>query len=418
MSTAQTQAHEKPAIQWLSVWQFSLSTVAATALWSMAGSMALAGVALLYDNSFFSGDGTSLFLLATGLAFSGILLVPSAGYALLSLVGKTNVPSLSIPNIWFLRPTILLLVLAPLLLAGNWIYQNSEFAWLFLPPLHILGVGLPILWLVHLGKRNLSVGSAQRTWGVLGSGLVLSPLLILVVEIAVLVIVMAVVTIYLSSQPGLSAKLAGLVQRLSTAPPTTRMVQRILGPYLLQPGVIFSVLAIGAVIMPLIEEALKPVGVWILIGRNLSPSAGFVAGLLSGAGYALFESLAFASSAEDWALVVVARIGTGLMHILTTGLVGWALAVAWRQGRYLRLGMAYLTAVLFHGLWNGLTLLGVGYQLIPEPPQQPSFIYNLASIAPLALGVLSITMFVYLLWANSALKRAKQNEQQEAKSVL
>ena len=99
--------------------------------------------------------------------------------------------------------------------------------------------------------------------------------------------------------------------------------------YLMQPSTLYIALLFGALIVPLLEELFKPIGVWLLVGRKPSPAQGFAAGLLSGAGYALFENFSLGASAgEDWAMVVVARIGTSLIHIVTAGLMGWALSLS------------------------------------------------------------------------------------------
>ncbi len=49
---------------------------------------------------------------------------------------------------------------------------------------------------------------------------------------------------------------------------------------------IFGVLAVISGIVPLIEEILKPIALWSLVGKDLTDQEGFVAGLLSGAGFA------------------------------------------------------------------------------------------------------------------------------------
>ena len=113
------------------------------------------------------------------------------------------------------------------------------------------------------------------------------------------------------------------------------------------PAVVASVFVYIAVLVPLIEEILKPIGVWLLAGRKLTPVDGFMAGVLSGAGYALFENLFLSSSGEQWMSVVLARVGTGAVHMFTTSLVGWGLASAWGQGRYLRLALSFALAVGF-----------------------------------------------------------------------
>ena len=415
--TSEHQVSTRPAIHWLSVGQFSLSLLAAVILWSMAGSAALAGLVALFDPYLLASDSTSLFLLAASLAFIGLLLIPSAVFSFLRLNGhQRKLDRIRISRL--LRPSILILLFPLVLLAGYWVTQNANLVWLLLPPLHILAVLLPIWWLVYLGIRGLPTGSPQRAWGVLGSGLVLGPILILMFELMVFVFFVVAAAFYLSTRPDLSEELFNLLQRLTGATPTPDLMTEMVQPYLLQPAVVVSVLIFGAVLVPMIEELIKPVGVWLLAGAALTPAGGFAAGLLSGAGFALFESLAYSSNAEDWAFAVVVRIGTAVMHIMTAGIMGWALAVAWRQGSYLRLGLAYLAAVLLHSLWNGITLISVGYSLIPEAPETPSFFYNLAGIAPLALSFMTLAMFIFLLWTNYQFRNVGTMVQQEPKSVL
>lgn len=395
-------------IHWPSAIQFALSTIAATALLGMALSLVLAGMALRFDRAVSNVSATPFFLMAAGLSVSGLLLFPSAGYALLRLVGRLELVDGVNRRFPIPRPTILIFALPLILYAGHLANQLSDWEWLLLPPLHVLAIGLPLLWLLYLGMRGLSTGSAQQTWGVLGSGLVLSPLLIMMAEIAALVIFLIFGALTLASRPELVMELSGLAERLAQAPPDPATYQRILNPWLMRPGVVYSVFIFIAILVPLIEEALKPIGVWLLAGRNLSPSQGFAIGLLSGSGFALFESLAFTSNANDWSLIATARIGTGAIHIVTAGLTGWALVTAWRQGSYFRLGLTYLTAVLLHALWNGLTLVATGSQLASGGLAPGTFSANLATIAPLGLGVLAFTAFLILVGANRRLRMQEE----------
>lgn len=392
-------------IHWPSALQFALSTIAATSLLGLGFSMALAGLALRFDATMMAMSATPFFLMAAGMLITGMLLIPSAAFALLRLVGRPEWLENYALNLPFLRPTLAVLVLPLVLYLGYRISQLPDWEWLLLPPVHVLAIGLPILWLVYLGRRGISTGSGQQTWGVLGSGLVISPLLIMLAEIAALALFLALGVLYLLNRPELLQDLSNLAQRLAQAPPNPEIYQRILEPWLAQPVVLYAAFIFIAILVPLIEEALKPIGVWLLAGRDLSPSTGFAVGLLSGAGFALFESLAFTSNANDWALVAGARIGTGVIHIVTAGLTGWALASAWRHGSYLRLGVTYLTAVLLHALWNGLTLLATGSQLAGTGLGGNDFLSNLAQIAPLGLGVLTVAGFVLLLGANHRLRR-------------
>ena len=58
---------------------------------------------------------------------------------------------------------------------------------------------------------------------------------------------------------------------------------------------------------------------WFLVAQ------GFVAGMLSGACFALYENLTALSAAGsgNGTTILLARVGTGLLHIVTAGMVGW-----------------------------------------------------------------------------------------------
>jgi hypothetical protein len=179
-----------------------------------------------------------------------------------------------------------------------------------------------------------------------------------------------------------------------------------LRPFVTNPFVIFALLSYGAVLVPLIEELIKPLGVWFLAGKDITPRQGFVYGALCGAGYALFESLAVSSNGQDWAFIILARAGTGVIHITTTALSGWALASAWEKNKYLQLGITYLTVVTIHGLWNGLTI-SAGINAIPniqEVSRLNAVVGRIGVGAPLGLVVLLVGCLWLLVLANRILR--------------
>jgi hypothetical protein len=215
--------------------------------------------------------------------------------------------------------------------------------------------------------------------------------------------------VWAASRPDIADELNRLVQRLLLSSGTPETLLRQLRPYLLRPGVLYLILAIISGITPLIEEALKPVGLWLLARRRLTPAEGFVGGLLSGAGFAMFESLGNAAvfTGESWAAVTLGRAGTDLIHITASGLVGWALASAWRERRYLRLGATYLIAVFLHGLWNMISLsMGISPLVRMAPENLPPILRSTA-VAPVALAVLIVILLVMLVGANARLRRAQ-----------
>jgi uncharacterized membrane protein len=387
-----------------SFWQFVLTAFAVAGLWLVALIFAILGLKELAASA--PTEGLPYLMMSASLGATGLLLCPSIYLAVRRLMGA---PAKAIAPLHHLGYPMLgiLLAIPVVILAGNWVAQMPWLAWLALPGLHVLAIGLPVLWVLLAGLNGLSPGSAQRTWGVFGSGLVLGPAIILTIELAMVVAALLVVAGFVASQPQLRQEILALLQQPRATQVSLEELLRVFEPYLLQPWVIFGAILIAAVLVPLTEEAFKPIGVWLLVGQNLRPAAGFACGLLSGAGYALFESLISANGGEQWGVLALARAGTAVVHIFTTGMVGWALSQSWRDRHYARLGLVYLCMVIFHGLWNGLTVISVFASLGTAFPslESPAWMERLGVVTPLALGMMTLLAFTALLAANRSLRK-------------
>lgn len=343
---------------------------------------------------------------STGLL--GVLLLPAAVFAIYRLSNR-GLPGWITRLLSFLDRVSLYLILAwPfVLILGYLAARISSLNWLIMPPFNLLAVGLPILWLLAIGRRRLPAGSPLRLWGVLSVGVVLTPVLAFIIELAVLVGLAVLVIILVSSNPGAYTTITTLSQRLMSSQGDPETISRILRPILAQPMVIFGGLALMSGVIPLIEELLKPLPVWLLGKRLTTPVEGFVAGLIGGTGFTLAESLGASSAFEpsQWITVTFARAGTDLLHILNAGLMGWALVCAWQQRKYLRLALTYLLVVAIHGLWNFFSLWAGFYSLITPAPQDLfSFPSSQIIISPIGLGVLFIGMLALLFWRNASLR--------------
>lgn len=401
--------------------QIVFSLLAMLSLWGAALILALLGIAELFGTAAFEA-ALPLFLMSATAFITGLLLLPSAGYAFWHLMGRRVARQPALPR--FLRPTLLILTYPLILLFGFGLSQVPALAWLMLPPVHILAVGLPVLWLTYLAARSQPgdpasrLGSPQRAWGVFGSSLVLSPLLVLLAEGFAILAMIVLAAIYIMNQPDLMRALSELRLQISPNSQLSQeaLLQELL-PYMVRPGIILPVLGFIAVMVPLIEELLKPIGVWLLLGRKMTPAAGFAAGALSGAAYALAESLAFTANGESWAFAVAARAGTAVVHILNTAIMGWAIARLFQKGRRsartgwaARIGqflLAYLVAVLIHGLWNGLTVMASFTSLgaLPGAPALPTWLIVPGKIAPYLLVGMALAGLWALIWANRKLTR-------------
>jgi hypothetical protein len=253
--------------------------------------------------------------------------------------------------------------------------------------------------LIYIGTHGLLPSSPKRKWGVFASGLVLGPFIILILELLLLIGMGIFAILWIMLDPSLSNQLDGLSFRLQNAAPDLQAILNILLPFLVNPGVLFIGLAFISVLVPVVEETLKPIGVWFLAGQKITPAQGFGYGVISGAGFGLFENLGNTSGGgETWAILAASRVTTLLLHCFTAGLVGWALASAWSQRRYLRLGVAFTVAVLVHGLWNGMAVLsaasslqGVANISIPASLQQ---LGAFASVGIVALGILVLVLYI------------------------
>jgi RsiW-degrading membrane proteinase PrsW (M82 family) len=267
---------------------------------------------------------------------------------------------------------------------------------------------VPALWLVFVGTRGLLQASPSRKWGVFATGLVFGPLLILVLEFIALFAIGVLAILWFVLNPNLSNQLNSLALSLQTSGPNPDVLLPTLLPLLLNPFILFLVFAFVSVVVPMIEEALKPIGVWFLAGQKITPAQGFALGVLSGVGFGLFENLGNSSAGgEVWALLVSTRISTLLLHSLSAGLVGWALASAWSQKRYLRLGVTYLFAVLLHGLWNGMAVLSFFSSLQGQTntsvPAGLVQLGNLSTVGIVALGAFNLVFFIGF---NATLRRS------------
>ena len=327
-------------------------------LWALAFAAAVGAFFQLTDSSANSSAATSILLSAAGLFFIGLLLFPSAFYAFQHISGRT-VRQTKLPGSSF----ALIIFLLPLALGLGQLISNQNFAWLALPPLHLVATALAVAWLLWLALRGLQPGSAQRAWGAFGSGLTLTPFFAFAIEITGIVILLVFGIIYIGLNPELARAFESASRLAERLGPDSRQMLVALQPVFSDPFLIILFLGSLSLIVPLIEELLKPIGVYLLLGRRLNPSQGFALGAICGAGYALVESLMTSAGPEAWASTSAARVGTSAMHIFTAALSGYALVRAKNERRYLQLAGTYLTNVALHGLWNVMAVLSTAAAL-------------------------------------------------------
>lgn len=406
LDDSQARASSSREIPWLSAVQFGLSALAAVTIAGLALSLGLAGAQLLIDSNQ-PEAAVALWMMAASFFWTALIVLPSAGFSLARLIGRPVPPA----NWPFLkvRWTLAIFLLPPLIALGNLLARQALPWKALLAGLHPVVVAIPVLWVCAAAIRGLPVGSLQRASGSLASGAALGTSLSFFLEVLAIAAVLVLWVMALAGRPELIDEISSLTRRLEAAAPIPETIQRILLPYLSQPPVIFTIFFLVAVLIPLIEELAKTAGLWLLAGRStpITPAAGFALGALSGGGFAMLESMLLTSSPEQWMIVILARLGTTAMHICTSALVGWGLACAWSEGRYARLGAAYLSAALLHGAWNAFSMLNAAGSLSNTNggAALPGLWLQASRWSPAGMTVLALGSFALLLWANAIFRR-------------
>ena len=359
----------------LSMLGFLIGVIAAGVLFYIRQRSSASAPSLLSDLALNSGAYLSLLV--------GLLNLPALGLALRYL-GSRDAAARQASLTRFAAGSGLFWLL--MLIAGSQIAQN-ESLWRFLAPISVLSVALPAWLLVELGRRGLPRTSALREWGTLTISLTAAPLLIMLLEIILVAGLVLAAFLLIGFDATLLEQLTSLPQALDPTLQDMQALEDFLSILSNQPLITTGIFLVISVIAPLIEEILKPLAVWLLLGRPLAEREGFMLGMISGAAFTLLESASLVSQIDPagWLPAVVLRTATAILHIGLSGILGYGMTRAWNQKspgtaiRYL------LGAVGLHGLWNAMALIS-GFSSITA--NADAFKINLTDILPLSLMIL------------------------------
>ncbi|HEX9388114.1 MAG TPA: PrsW family glutamic-type intramembrane protease [Anaerolineales bacterium] len=376
----------------------------------------LLGAVLILSTGLLMG-GTALLLVAQGkniqiqqtilfvaFGFEAVILFLAAFFSFQKTLQKPSADRETFFNLSLWQMIIIVLAASVSILVGSWVGAIKSVNWLVLPILTIPAAVLPLGVLLGLGTRKLPLGTRWQTWSVLGLGMTLIPFVLLILEIVIAVILFFGVIAYLTTQPELVYRLQGLSQQILVLGPQSEAARELLSPLLTKPGVIVMALLYTALLVPAVEEIFKPLGVWLFASKLDSPAQGFALGALSGASYALIETIGVSGQGGEWASLLFTRIGTGLLHITTSALMGAAIVVAIRQRNYLRLLGTYVLAVTLHGLWNTSAILYT-FSNLAKVLGQTDRLSTIQPITIIAMSALAVGLFVILLISNQRMRK-------------
>jgi hypothetical protein len=330
--------------------------------------------------------------------------IPAFFSALLHLQGK-SMPALkkSTQQIGKVVLFIIwLLSILAVLLTSQYQALNLITSFLILPL-----VLVPILFFFFIGSRNLSLGNPTRAWGAVAFNFAITMPVVLMVELVLFVIIFLVIAVWLSGQPELLSQIMLFSEQITNGVMESMEADKLLIDLISQPMILNGSILVIAVLVPLLEELFKPMAIWFLAGKRLTPSQGFVGGLIGGACFAMLESLGAVGipANAEWLILLFGRTGTGLLHITLSGMVGWGLASAFYYNNWGRAIFTYLTAVAIHGLWNFFALLSGIVPFLPITDEMTNLPVILGQIGVYVLVMLFLINLVLLFSINRQLQR-------------
>jgi RsiW-degrading membrane proteinase PrsW (M82 family) len=257
------------------------------------------------------------------------------------------------------RPTrtrLLVALYALALLAGQFVLSRDLLTPVTFPPFHTAATVLPPLIMLCLVGGALGGSTRWRDIDLqLGSGAFLSTTLAFLLELVVLVSVVMIVLVLVTLQPDGLEQIQVFLDQMQD--PAWFQDPSGWAPLARSPVVVALALLVAAVAIPIIEEAVKTVGVGLAFYRRPGLAEAFLWGLACGAGFSLVEGMLSTTTAlESWAAVVLLRVGATMLHCVTGGLMGIAWYTLLAQRDWFRAVALYVASVSIHGTWNALTV--------------------------------------------------------------
>jgi len=231
------------------------------------------------------------------------------------------------------------------------------------PPLHAAAAVMPSVIVLGLAGRSLTGLTRWRDMVLqTSSGAFLATAISFVLEILAGLVLFAAAVAVVAMQPGGQELLESLLDELRS--PVGLGDPSFLPSLAQSPIVIGLALLVLAVMVPLIEEATKTLGIGLVAYRRITLAQAFLWGLAGGAGFALAESLLNTLGGLDgWAVAMLSRVGATMMHCFVGGLMGLAWYSVLSEQRWGRGLALYALSVSLHGVWNalagGLTFLSL-----------------------------------------------------------
>jgi len=228
--------------------------------------------------------------------------------------------------------------------------------------------GIPIWWFIEFAKRKLPSSSKQRVSAVVSFGASYNVLIILFIELTLLIFVLSGVFISLNRRPSFQSWLKNFTLPTDLDKIQTQFFAEVFRQLFRNAWFYVGVILLIGIIIPFLEESLKPAVLWLLQKRSLNPTEGYMLGLYLGGAFAFIESavVVIQIGSADWLQAILLRSATALIHITCTALVGYGYASAMQLAKGDAFWKPLLSASALHGLWNSCAIFISMPSLYPE----------------------------------------------------
>lgn len=373
------------------------------ALFSAAGILACLGLgfvaSMLAIGSFLQGDREAAVVLewaAFALGFMGLCGIPALYWSSRVMLTGEVPPAARPSQRWAWIAALLPLSLA----LGAAAARSQELSALFGPVAQVVSASIPVAVVILLVRRIGPPARPQLVWGQFLLGLWLTPVTAATFELVLLLPLAAVALLGLALSPAGKALLEALANNPTASPES--LVDQFASVFG-EPWAIALALFYTALLVPVVEECLKTMGIWpVLFGNRPSPGEGFLSGVLVGAGFALAEALFMLQPGMLWLAGIVMRVAGTIVHSLTGGLSCWGAAETVLRRSPWPFVRRFAAAVLLHGTWNAAIVLIWATALAFEA-ELPWASYPLASSitagSSIALSLLMVVSVIGLPWA-------------------
>ncbi len=326
-----------------------LTFVGALCITGVGAMLGVSGIAV----GLIGGGSDTLTLVTSSASILGLttgLGAASAWHAWRAMQGRPSA-AFRPKRVWLLG---VIFVLA--LILGQTMLSLSFLPALTFPLLHMGAAVLPALIILALAGRALGTATTWRDMVLqMASGAFLALPLAMVLEGTIILLFASAAILGVAWQPGgqdLILKVAPFLEDLSWLQEPVSLAATVLTP-----TAIIVALGLVAGLVPLLEEAVKTIGVGLVAYRRPSLAQSVLWGLAAGAGFAAVEGLLNTTGAlESWLSAVLLRIGTTAMHSVTGALMGLAWYQLVTRRSWLHGLTIYAGSAAIHGLWNGIAL--------------------------------------------------------------